>query len=169
MYYIKIENIDTKEEQTIYFEDREQAILYRNYHCTFDAWDKKEMWVVDKFLNPNFKKLIVEEKTVEQLNSKKEKISITYYKIKPLYRIIADNLEDTEKSAYWNALRNERNQVLKNTDMTMLSDFPLTTKERGIYREYRDYLRNLPLNYNDSSIDRFNIMNFQEWKEFFRK
>jgi len=169
MYWIKIREVKTREETTIEFESKESAKLYRDYHCKFDAWDKKESWIAERFLAPEHKKLIVEEKIETKLNSKKEEIEIKYYKIKPLYHFMEDNLGLKRTVIMWEALREDRLKVLYETDWTQIADNQMDSKNRQLYREYRQYLRDLPLGYNDESIERYRIMSFEEWKEFFRK
>ncbi len=66
----------------------------------------------------------------------------------------------------WTKLRARRNQLLEQTDKYMLSDFPIDTKLRGKYRDYRDYLRTLPKIFNDETIDKAKVKSFEEWLEF---
>jgi hypothetical protein len=169
MYWIKIKKVETGEETTLEFETKEAAKLYRDYHCFFDAWDKRESWIAERFLTSEHKKLIVEEKIDTKLNSKKEEIEIKYYKIKPLYHFIEDNLGLKRTQLMWDALREERSLVLAQTDWTQIADNQMDTKTRHLYREYRQYLRNFPLGYNDSSVEIYKVMSFEEWKEFFHK
>ena len=41
-------------------------------------------------------------------------------------------------------VRSVRNQYLKQTDEFMIVDYPITEEERGLYRQYREYLRTYP-------------------------
>jgi len=50
----------------------------------------------------------------------------------------------------------------------MLSDFPIPTKERGLWREYRQYLRDLPKLYDDKTISSAKVKTYSEWLEFRR-
>lgn len=68
----------------------------------------------------------------------------------------------------WTLLRAKRNQLLEQTDKFMLSDFPLDTSQRTKYKEYRQYLRNLPKMYNDESIKVAKVKNFEQWLDFRR-
>lgn len=169
MYWIKIRKVETGEETTIEFETKEAAKLYRDYHCLFDAWDKKESWIAERFLAPEHVKLIIDEKEEIKLNSKKEEIKVKYFKIKPKYYFIEDNLGIKRNSLLWDFLRQDRKKALMETDWTQIADNQMDSKVRQMYREYRQYLRDLPLQYNDVSIDRYKVMSFEEWKEFFRK
>ena len=67
---------------------------------------------------------------------------------------------------YWKLLRAKRNTLLKDTDCTQLSDFPIDTALRSKYKEYRQYLRNLPKMYNDETIKQAKVKSFKEWLEF---
>lgn len=66
-------------------------------------------------------------------------------------------------------LRRKRDQALADSDKTQLADFPCDQKERVNWREYRQYLRKLPTQYNNQSVSEANVMTFEEWKAFFLK
>lgn len=66
----------------------------------------------------------------------------------------------------WNNLRSLRNMRLIETDKTQLPDFPLDTKTRGLYKDYRKYLRNLPSMYTDNTIGTAQVLDFNSWKSF---
>lgn len=66
----------------------------------------------------------------------------------------------------WYFLRQKRDKFLQETDKTQLSDFPLDTKTRGLYKEYRQYLRNLPKMFNNETIKNAKVKTFEEWYEF---
>ena len=53
----------------------------------------------------------------------------------------------------WEDIRNLRNAYLKNSDIKMLSDFPLTDSQKQDWVNYRQALRDLP----DSITDPFNV------------
>lgn len=63
-------------------------------------------------------------------------------------------------------LRNERLELLKDTDKTQLPDYPLDSSDKRYWREYRQYLRDLPKHYDNVSIYRFKIMDFTTWKRW---
>lgn len=68
----------------------------------------------------------------------------------------------------WYKLRKVRDQYLADTDKYMISDFPIDTKTRGQYREYRVYLRSLPKMYSEESVKSAKVKTFQDWLEFKR-
>lgn len=70
------------------------------------------------------------------------------------------------KAQYWHLLRTIRNKYLSETDKFMLADFPIDTKTRAHYREYRQYLRDLPKMYTENAIHTQKVKNFQEWKDW---
>ena len=67
---------------------------------------------------------------------------------------------------FWKLLRAKRNAYLKETDYLMLGDVPIDTTLRAKYKEYRQYLRNLPKMYNDDNISTAKVKTFKEWQEF---
>ena len=57
-------------------------------------------------------------------------------------------------------VRSVRNQYLKQTDEFMIVDYPITDDERGLYRQYRVYLRDYTLSENWQEN---NPLKFEEW------
>ena len=57
-------------------------------------------------------------------------------------------------------VRNVRNWYLQQTDKVMLVDYPITDDERGLYRQYRVYLRDYTLSENWQES---NPLKFEEW------
>ena len=57
-------------------------------------------------------------------------------------------------------VRQVRNQYLKQTDEFMIADYPITDEERGLYRQYRVYLRDYTLSENWQES---NPLKFEEW------
>ena len=57
-------------------------------------------------------------------------------------------------------VRQVRNQYLKQTDEFMIVDYPITDDERGLYRQYRVYLRDYTLTENWQES---NPLKFEEW------
>lgn len=66
---------------------------------------------------------------------------------------------DEEKKA---RVRQVRNQYLKQTDEFMIVDYPITDDERGLYRQYRVYLRDYTLSENWWKV---NPLKFNEWNK----
>lgn len=61
----------------------------------------------------------------------------------------------------WLKVRELRNNMLLKTDWTQVTDAPLTSKQRLLYREYRQYLRDVPKLF--SRYDEVKIMSFDEF------
>lgn len=59
-------------------------------------------------------------------------------------------------------VRAVRNQYLKQTDEFMIVDYPITDDERGLYRQYRTYLRDYTLTENWQES---NPLKFEEWNK----
>lgn len=57
--------------------------------------------------------------------------------------------------------RAERNIILQSTDIYMLPDYPITEEERESYKQYRQYLRDLPI---DEAFPNVAIQTFNQWK-----
>ena len=58
-------------------------------------------------------------------------------------------------------VRAERNELLCQTDKYMLADFPVAEDERELYRQYRQYLRDVP---EQEDFPDEAIKTFEEWK-----
>jgi hypothetical protein len=67
---------------------------------------------------------------------------------------------------HWDILRKIRNKLLVETDHTQLADFPIDSKNRTLYREYRQYLRDLPRLYDNATIEKAKVKTFSQWKEW---
>jgi hypothetical protein len=66
----------------------------------------------------------------------------------------------------WYLLRAKRDKLLQETDKYMLPDFPIETKTRALYRDYRKYLRDLPKLFSEENIKTAKVKNFKEWQDF---
>jgi hypothetical protein len=58
---------------------------------------------------------------------------------------------DLGNTPLYDILRQDRNQKLKESDWTQLSDSPLSTQDKLAWSIYRQLLRDLPANTNDPS------------------
>ncbi len=56
--------------------------------------------------------------------------------------------------------RIERNVLIEATDKYMMADYPISEKERELYREYRQYLRDIP---EQDDFPSGKIKTFAEW------
>ena len=60
-------------------------------------------------------------------------------------------------------VRAERDELLLVTDRYMLADFPVAEDERELYRQYRQYLRDIP---ETPGFPDTEIMDFAAWRRF---
>lgn len=74
---------------------------------------------------------------------------------------IHDNPVSTQE--YKDALAKEIKKKLKDTDWSQLADAPIDTKERKIYREYRQYVRKKEKDYNEETIKNWKILTYKEY------
>ena len=165
MYKLKIKHLESGAINEVKFNTKEEMELYKQYHIVFHGWDKPQKWVLDRFLKEEERKYIAASQERIGQNKKPQ----TWYLVKPEYNF-AEELQIEDQTLYdWEVLRLKRDFALAYTDYTQLADCPLSTKIKQLYREYRAFLRNLPLCYNDESIGKFKVMTFEEWADFYKK
>lgn len=166
MYKLFLRNLPTGKLKEIEFNNKEEMDLYKQYHITFYGWDKPQKWVHERFIKPEEKKYIVSEQEKPGPNKSIQK----WYLVRPEWNFIDAELDPSEAQVTdWHTLRIKRDWVLKETDYTQLADSSLDSKTKLMYREYRQFLRNLPMCYNDESINRATVMTFEEWCIFYQK
>ncbi len=61
-------------------------------------------------------------------------------------------------------VRQQRNLLLSVTDRYMLADFPIAEDEREQYRQYRQYLRDIP---EKAAFPNVSVLTFEEWQNQF--
>lgn len=64
-----------------------------------------------------------------------------------------ETLEQEQLDAYnnsWERVRLERNNLLEDTDIYMVSDYPITEAKRTEFQTYRTSLRNIPTTYSEN-------------------
>lgn len=61
-------------------------------------------------------------------------------------------------------LRLERNNMLYKTDFSQLADVPLDGNEKKSYRQYRRYLRELPVLIERKQVLKFEVLTYEKWK-----
>lgn len=64
---------------------------------------------------------------------------------------------ETQKAA---EVRETRDRLLAETDRYMLSDYPVTDERRELYRQYRQYLRDIPSAADFPDIE---LLEFAKW------
>ena len=105
-----------------------------------------------------FKQDILEAKNEELAEQKMKKIEKADAQIKLEMEQRQIELENAK-------IRDQRVQKLRDTDWTQLADSPLDTKQKMEYREYRQYIRDIPELFKRSQILELKVMSFDEWKQ----
>lgn len=105
------------------------------------------------YTEPNefYKKLILEE----------EDSKLADKRLSVLETLKLNNEEDQNKLKL-ERLRMDRDKLLIESDKTQLSDYPLSSEEKTLYRKYRKYLRDLPKKAIDSK--NYIVMAYPDWK-----
>lgn len=98
-------------------------------------------------------------------NGKVMFIAETKEELEKLPCVILDSIEETNENWQFvngdyridgkkteEELREERDALLIETDKYMLQDFPITQEEKEKYKEYREYLRQIPQQNNFPNI-----------------
>jgi hypothetical protein len=62
----------------------------------------------------------------------------------------------------WAKLRYDIRKQLEATDYTQLPDYTGSQEDRKMYREYRQFLRDLPKTYNNKSVLKAKVPTFKE-------
>lgn len=75
---------------------------------------------------------------------------------------LLENMPEPTNEELSKEKRIERDLLLAGTDKYMLADFPIIEEERNLYKEYRQYLRNIT---KDSNFPNIEIKTFEQYKE----
>jgi hypothetical protein len=159
MYRLYIDHFNTGQEQVLEFESAKSAIIYKEYHTTFGDWKYNIEWIEEKNLTKELKQFIVDQRI-----EVKDKKVLKFYKIARGIKIRLEEVCGTAIEECWQILKSKRDTLLKETDYTQLSDAPFTTAVKLEYRNYRDYLRNLPSLHNNDTILHAEVRSFEEFK-----
>ena len=100
-----------------------------------------------------FKELVLEEEN-EDLADKRLSV---------LENLILQD-KASKKEVEMERVRLERNRMLHMTDFSQLADVPLSNDEKKSYRQYRRYLRELPVLIERDQVLDFKVLTYEEWK-----
>lgn len=75
-----------------------------------------------------------------------------------------DAVRSSKVDIGWRKFRDARDKALAASDFSQLADAPFDSTTKAEYRQYRQYLRNLPSQHNNSSVWDAKVMSFSEWK-----
>lgn len=64
-----------------------------------------------------------------------------------------------------NRIRVEIEKVLLETTWSMLADAPLSNEGKKLYRDYRQYIRDIPDLWKRKQILELKVMSFEEWRK----
>lgn len=73
-----------------------------------------------------------------------------------------ETLEQEQLDAYnnsWERVRSQRDELLKETDLYMVSDYPITEAKRTEFQTYRTSLRNIPETYSSTQPSQITFEN----------
>ena len=160
MYKLYVFNSKTNEEKVLKFESMELAVLYRDYHLAFGLWSNVSKWLSEDDIEESQKKFIIDSKYMEVNGFLKK-----FFKIADGFEITIKKEEKSVLKEHWNLFRRKRMLALQETDWTQLADVDLDTEERKEYRSYRNYLRDLPKLYDDSSVTYAKVYSFEDWRK----
>lgn len=159
MYKIVAVNKATLDRKEFELESAEDAKVYKQYHLRFGHWSEGTYWTEEKTTTEELRPFIVDEKT-ELVNGSIKR----YYQICTNWSIAEEVVTNDSLLGAWLVLRRDREQKLKDTDWTQMSDVPLTTAERGEWKKYRQYLRDFPKLHTDATVATAVIADFKDWR-----
>lgn len=132
----------------------------------FEDRKSAEEWVSNHKLKGKSEQIITTPtriKGAKLIDQVEGPMGITLYKQKLEADFTVEYLqEDTESREYkLNELKQRRNKILKDTDWLFISDASVDTKHRKYYKEYRQYLREVPKTIGNSQV--FDFEKFDHW------
>jgi hypothetical protein len=159
MHKIKLER-DNGTIEEMAFESHKLALIYKEYHLAFGNWNGCSRWIEDGKLTPEEKGYICDEMT-----------DIRGGEIVRLYRVtngLKITVEEVLKPSYaldevWERFRATRLEALKLTDWSQLADVQMSQDLRKQYRNYRQYLRDLPKMHNDHTVLTAKVYDFNDF------
>ena len=164
-----INNVNGREYRASFDSEQEldswvQSQLDKGMKC---PWGKPDHYIeLDENISPSDRAEFVE--VVTYLAESEDSVDVIKYKyfIPCEYQVYKDVTPEDKSPIYFEELRKARSVKLSEYDWTQLADAPFTSDERSKYREYRQYLRDLPSQYSAESIHSWQIMEFDEWMAF---
>lgn len=142
--------------------------LNRKFMAEFDTKTECENWVKNH-------KIKGKDKVVKKSNVKENGYKVILEEIKDngeVEYILEGSSEYTVEyiennpitvEEHLQALNKKIKEILLDTDWSQLSDAPLKTEERIIYKKYREYVRNKTKEYNEDNIKNWKILTYREY------
>jgi hypothetical protein len=160
MYKIVSTNIETGAVLEREFKTVEDAKIYRQYHLRFGEWATGTYWTEEKNVTAELRPFVVDEMT-----DVGPKGIIRQYQVCCKWKIKEEVATDNEILAAWILFRRDRNTLLRASDWTQVSDVPMSTADRGEWKRYRQYLRDVTKLHTDATIAGAKIASLEEWRE----
>lgn len=161
-FEVVVTNLITQEEKArAGFPDKQQAETWLKKQLEVNMpWGmQKERWISQKPKGDH-----LDERQLE-FDGQRHK----QYLIPAEFEVeIVDNREELRKlevKQRWEKLRNDRNEMLQNTDYMMLADAPVDREGKRDFIEYRQYLRDIPVLYQRGQIKDLCVMSLEQWKK----
>ena len=142
----------------------------RKFAASFDSRLTAEMWVKNHKHKGTEERILYSPSEIEgfiTLGEEKSAMGGITYKLKQPkgYKVEYFDYDINDVDKHWKEFRDYQNKILRDTDYTQLPDIPITTEERRIYRNYREYVRNKENDYRDDTIYTWKILSFDEYKQ----
>lgn len=160
MYKIVSENVETGAIAEKEFETAEDAKIYKKYHLKFGEWATGTYWIEEKNITADLRPFIVDE--ISEIQGNK---IVRVYQVCCKWKIREEVATDNELLATWILFRRDRDYLLKSSDWTQVSDVPMPTADRGEWKKYRQYLRDVTKLHTDNTITEAKIASFEEWRQ----
>jgi hypothetical protein len=158
MFKIYILNEVDSKEFSASFKTQTERDTWKAKQIDKNSWGLKQRWlksdeIPEELIGRNIDSRLVEPGENDDFEA------FTELLIKEDYIIIESEVKDQE----WNKLREKRNKLISSTDFSQLADSPFDSATKTLYRNYRTYLRDLPTQFDDTTIDSAEVMTFDEW------
>ena len=133
------------------FIDRWEALFDKNYSVN-------KLYPEFSNLDIFFKKEIMEAASVKIA----DKILTDIEEVDAEFKLECEKRKSEEEAK---KLDKEIKEALTDTIWSMLPDAPLSQDGKKLYREYRQYLRDIPDLWRRKQITKLEVMNFDKWRE----
>lgn len=139
----------------------------REFAASFSTKEECDAWVMKHKQKGADEKIFFSPQKIEGaevLGEQNGPLGKTYkLKIPAEYTVEYIDHIPEQVSGYWKMLRDRRNEELSRCDWTQLADAPVDGIKRRLWRDYRQYLRDLPTQYSDETVQDAKIKSFEEY------
>lgn len=160
MHLIRITNDKTRASEELSFDSHKLATIYKEYHLAFGNWNNCSRWVDEH-------KVTIEERPYicDEMTELRGGEIVRLYRITEGFKIEIEEVTGPSQALdeVWQNFRLLRNEALSRTDWSQLADVTMSQEVRKQYRNYRQYLRDLPTLHSDSTVFLAKIYTFDEF------